>query len=287
MERVGHRIVLTSLYLTGTGTFLFFLFRGWDYYTLPLAQRPRHEMYWSLKPGGDLGLLFGIAGASMMVVMLAYSLRKRVRLLRRLGPVGVWLDYHILLGVFGPLFVLLHSSFKVGGLVALSFWSMVLVASSGVLGRFLYRQIPRTSAGDELTQAEVEAEDARLAKRLSLELGLSEQQIGELEALALDRMRRRNAVVLLGSLLIGPLLLRRRLTRRWKELTGESRLRRDVRKLVERKVKLHLRLALWDRVRQLFHYWHVFHKPFALLMYLFMAVHIGVALMTGYGWVGR
>jgi hypothetical protein len=30
----------------------------------------------------------------------------------------------------------------------------------------------------------------------------------------------------------------------------------------------------------------VLHKPFAVVMYLFMLVHVAVALVTGYGWVG-
>ena len=63
-----------------------------------------------------------------MLLMLLYSVRKRVGFLRRLGPLSRWLDGHIFLGVFGPLLVMLHSSFKVQGLVALSFWSMVAVA---------------------------------------------------------------------------------------------------------------------------------------------------------------
>jgi hypothetical protein len=29
------------------------------------------------------------------------------------------------------------------------------------------------------------------------------------------------------------------------------------------------------------------HKPFALVMYLFMVVHVAVAVMTGYAWGGR
>ncbi|MBZ0114251.1 MAG: hypothetical protein K8J08_17445 [Thermoanaerobaculia bacterium] len=241
-----------------------------------------------MKPGGESGIVFGLVGTMMMIVMLLYSLRKRFRPLRHLGPIGVWLDYHILLGVLGPLFVLLHSSFKVGGLVALSFWSMVAVALSGILGRFIYRQIPRSSAGDELTLAEVEAEDRELSGRLSAELGLSTEEISALDVVALEHIPDGSALALLGSLLVGPFLLRRRLRRLWREQSGhDRRFRRDFQNLTERKAMLHLRLALWERLRRLFHYWHVFHKPFALLMYLFMAVHIGVALMTGYGWVGR
>jgi hypothetical protein len=35
----------------------------------------------------------------------------------------------------------------------------------------------------------------------------------------------------------------------------------------------------------LFHYWHVFHKPFAFIMYIIMLIHIGIALWLGYRWI--
>ena len=38
--------------------------------------------------------------------------------------------------------------------------------------------------------------------------------------------------------------------------------------------------------RQMFYYWHVLHKPFAIVMYVFMFVHILVAVFTGYGFGG-
>ena len=40
---------------------------------------------------------------------------------------------------------------------------------------------------------------------------------------------------------------------------------------------------MWERLRQLFHYWHVLHKPFAVVMYLFLIVHIVVVSLAGYG----
>ena len=61
---------------------------------------------------------------------------------------------------------------------------------------------------------------------------------------------------------------------------------RDFEQVVRQKALAHRRLLIWDRVQELFHYWHVIHKPFAIVMYLFMVVHIAVALMTGYGWAG-
>ncbi len=59
---------------------------------------------------------------------------------------------------------------------------------------------------------------------------------------------------------------------------------REAARLVADKAVLEQRIAAWSRLQRLFHYWHVFHKPFAVLMYLFMVVHVAVVLLTGYGW---
>jgi hypothetical protein len=281
--------LLAGLHLALLAVFLRILATGLDYYLTPLEARPRHELYWMLKPGGERGHLLGIVGSVMMSVMLLYSVRKRWSRLRRAGSLAIWLDYHILLGVWGPLFVVLHSSFKVQGLVSVSFWSMVAVAASGVFGRFLYIQIPRSMAGDELSLAQVKELDATMSWALSTEYGLDPDAIAKVEAVAESGLDpRRSLVVLLARMAIDPWRLRGRLRRLHVELgVSEKNAGRPLAALVLRKAVLHRRLLLWDRLRELFHYWHVLHKPFALLMYLFMVVHIAVAWMTGYAWGGR
>jgi hypothetical protein len=283
------QVVRGGLYALFLGSIAWFTYRGLPYYLTPLAERPRHPLYWQLKPGGTLGLAFGIAGAGMMILMLLYSVRKRFVALRRLGAVGDWLDFHILLGICGPLFILLHSSFKVQGLVALSFWSMVAVATSGIAGRYLYRQIPHSSGGDELSLVEVEKLDRDLAQRLRSEVGLDDDAIRQLDALAaLGTGAQRSLVGLALSFPYDLMMVRLRLRRFRRQFPPLDRqLRRRYELLVAHKVRLRRRILLWQRVRELFHYWHVFHKPFAVVMYLFMLVHIGVAWMTGYAGIGR
>jgi hypothetical protein len=177
--------------------------------------------------------------------------------------------------------VILHSSFKVQGLVALSFWSMVMVALSGVLGRYLYLQIPRTRAGDQLSLAEVEALNADLTRRLREELG--EDPLKELESLAAGGIEP-------GTPLL-PLLLRMplegvRLRWRLRSFRRRHRESAELTRVVRQKALLQRRLLLWSRLQELFHHWHVLHKPFAIVMYVFMIVHVVVVIMTGYGWVG-
>jgi len=287
-HRVGPwRVGLIVLYLLSVAAVLALLAAGAEFYRTPLLERAHHDGYWHWKAGGSVGHKLGVAGSSMMVLMLLYSVRKRVGVLRRLGPLGRWLDIHIFLGIFGPLLVVLHSTFKVQGLVALSFWSMVIVASSGVLGRYLYLQIPRTRAGEERALVELEAEDRELSGQLRTRFRLDEAQIARLDGLVAIPAR----VGLLGGfvrLVTDDMRLRsglRAFARSCRSVPAP--VFRDFERVLRQKAQVHRRILLWDRVHELFHYWHVLHKPFAVVMYLFMIVHVAVALVTGYGWVGR
>lgn len=274
MKLPARKLVLTTVYAAALAVIFLYAWEGRSYYGTPLIERPRHEDYWTLKPGGSRGHLLGIAGSSLMVAMLVYSVRKRVKALRGAGKLRDWLDFHIFCGVIGPLLVVLHSSFKVHGLVALSFWSMVVVALSGVLGRYLYLQIPRTRAGDQLSLAEVEELNAELTRRLREEIG--DEPVKELEALAADLSPSLFRMPLDGIRLRWRLRSFRRLSRH----RGSAELLRTIRQ----KALLQRRLLLWNRLQELFHHWHVLHKPFAVVMYVFMILHIAVAILTGYAW---
>lgn len=278
---------LAGLYLLSFAGLLGVLLLGASFYLTPLAERAHHPGYWHWKSGGTVGRALGVTGSLMMVAMLLYSVRKRVRALRRLGALSRWLDIHIYLGTIGPLCVVLHSSFKVQGLVALSFWSMIAVVLSGLLGRFLYLQIPRTRAGEEMTLAEVEALDRALAQRLRGEFRLEEHSLRRLDALSAPTTERPGLLRCLLLVLFGDPQQEHRLREFARASRSVPRLVfREFERVVRQKALLRRRILLWDRLHELFHYWHVIHKPFALVMYLFMTVHIAVAVLTGYGWRG-
>ena len=274
-------VVLVLGYAIGLGLFVYFLAGGFSYYMTPVGERARHPDYWTLKPGGSLGLRFGIAGLVMMTVMHLYSARKRIRALRGLGPLRNWLNGHILLGILGPLFVVLHSSFKVSGLIAISFWSMVAVALSGIFGRYLYLQIPRTRAGEEMSLAEVERADRDLTRRLKEEFGADAPYLEQVEKASAPPPAR-GLLKVLALLLLEDLGLRK--TTRVAPLPGlPPDIARNLVSVIAQKKVLRRRIVLWDAIHRLFHHWHVIHKPFAIVMYLFVVVHVVVASLTGYG----
>lgn len=264
---------------------------GFSYYTTPFAERPHHPDYRSLRPAGTRGLLFGYLGAGMMILMLIYSLRKRIRFLERLGSLPSMLHLHIFLGIMGPLLIVLHTSFKVQGLVAVSFWSMVAVALSGFYGRYLYLQIPRNIQGSELSLQEMEQSQKESIAYLRSRFALDETAVSRLE-----QVTTRFAGEFSGGAFRATILLL--ISDLFRSFSRRAFMRQILRAVPLPKKELHeftrlaferavvmRRINLLGQIQQIFHYWHVIHKPFAIIMYLIMLVHVGVAIWMGYGWV--
>ncbi len=132
-----------------------------------------------------MGHGFGIIGTLMMIVGVGiYMIRKRSRKLFTFGYLKHWLEFHIFLCTVGPILVLYHTAFKFGGIVSVSFWSMVLVVLSGVVGRFIYIQIPRTIQGKEIDIKDLVSMREDLADKMKIEMIFDVRLLNELNYLA-------------------------------------------------------------------------------------------------------
>ena len=274
--------ILWTLALVTAGLVVWVVLVGWDYYGTPLADRPHHEDFRDMRPAGRVGHGIGILGSAMVLLLLFYSVRKRWKPLARAGQLRYWLRYHIFLGVAGPLLITLHTSFKVDGLVAVSYWSMAAVAISGVFGRYLYQQIPRNVLGETLAPDAIERRNEALLVDLTNRWKADQKATDALDRLAVGPLEGMPAPV---AMLILP-LLNLMLARRLQKWSREHGLAEDpeVRRLAKRWALQARRLQLFHLIRDLFHWWHVFHKPFAIIMILVMIVHVGVAIALGYTW---
>lgn len=105
----------------------------------------------SINPENGWGYALGIIGGSMMLLLLFYPFRKRVKFLRNTGSVGFWFRFHMLLGLLGPIAVLYHARFSWGALnSAVALNAMLIVAGSGLIGRFFYARVHRGYSGRKL-----------------------------------------------------------------------------------------------------------------------------------------
>ena len=89
-----------------------------------------------------IGYWLGIIGGSMMLLLLVYPLRKKNSNWKFLGTIKFWFRFHMILGVLGPTLIIFHSGYRLASLNGqVAFFCMLIVASSGLIGRYLYRRI--------------------------------------------------------------------------------------------------------------------------------------------------
>ena len=284
------RFVLFTLYSVSLIALFYYLYDGFNYYVTPLLERPHHPVHQTIKPGGIRGHGLGIVGTMMLLLLLTYSLRKKTRIFGQIGKITTWLDFHIFLGIMGPLFVILHSSFKLNGIVAISFWSMISVALSGVLGRYLYLQIPRNISGHEVNLNDLENTNDKILIEIESNYSVNRTDVSKMEKMIVGNLDpNRSELYILVSFLLADLFRFFRIKKIRKILRRSTRLsKKQIRILIglmKKKANIHRRLILWNKIHQLFHYWHVFHKPFAIVMYAIMVVHVALTLFFGYTWI--
>ena len=282
----ARRKVSTGSRLEQFGALLFFsgvsitLYRGWI---------NRNDLSRTAESG--IGYALGIIGGILMLLLLLYPLRKRARFMQRLGPVKWWFRSHMILGIVGPMCILFHCSFHLGALNSnVSLLCMTLVASSGLVGRYLYSKIHYGLYGRKATLQEL-LQDTSIFKGL-LASALTQAphhrdrlQAVEKDALATQRGMLSNvlhiAVFNVQSYWIG-LSLKRLLKRALlNEMQKHGGNRHEIHQLLHeqrRQLSEYLstlrkinQLAFYDR---LFSLWHVLHFPLFLMLVISGIVHV-------------
>jgi hypothetical protein len=258
---------------------------GYVYYSTPLTGRFRMPQHKQLKPSGTIGHKLGYAGSGALLLLLTYSLRKRMKFMKGKGALSLWLKFHIFLGVAGPILITFHSAFKLRGIVGISYWSMVIVAFSGLVGRYLYAQIPRAISGKEEESEEVKKELDAINIRLSEVL--EPEALGKVQRIS--SFEENTSVSAVHSLLLSLVDDFRWFERKRKLqriLAGQDFIstdeRREILKLARKRQRYLRHITLLRGSQELFKYWHILHIPLAQTMYLTMIIHIAVAIKTGY-----
>lgn len=235
-----------------------------------------------LQATSDLGYALGIAGGVAMLLLFAYPLRKRVRALQQWGPAKPWFVLHMVLGIAGPVLILLHSGFRIGSLNAgVALWSMLIVAGSGVVGRFLYLLTHRGLNGEH-------EELGRLLQSLGVAEVHGESVWHDTPAVTTPLHRfvaeARDLAARPGQDLAGH--FKAFVLLPWRRRVELRVVRRALRVLARRGDRTHslaaiaqayagaLRVAQFGRATRLFELWHVLHIPFVYLMVICAVVHI-------------
>jgi hypothetical protein len=258
-------IIVTTFYL---------LYTGYSYYNTPLEERfyhPRHNWF---KPSGIYGQGLGILGTIMITFgVTIYIARKRYNFLAKYIRLKYLLEFHIFLCTLGPILILFHTAFKFGGIVSIAFWSMVAVVLSGVIGRFIYIQIPRTIEGRALSLNEVKHMKTDVTTVLSDKYKLDKNIIDMIVSYTNEQN------------VSGNYKSTRSLRKELKSINLPKKERNSILKMIKNELSLSRKIGRLETMQRLFKYWHVAHMPFALIMLVIVIIHIGVTLTLGYKWI--
>lgn len=274
MKNIIHTSFI-SIMVTITVAVTFYLaYTGYSYYYTPIEERFYHPHYNWFKSSGIYGQGLGVIGTFLILFGVSiYIARKRYNFMAKQLRLKYLLEFHIFLCVLGPIMILFHTAFKFGGIVSIAFWSMALVVLSGVVGRYIYIQIPRTIEGRELSLNEVKDMKTDLASVLTEKFKLADNIISMIISLTKDDIIK-NSELTVGSL--------RKALRQNNVPNAE---RGTILKMVKKEKSLSRKISRLLTMQKLLKYWHVIHLPFAIIMLVIVIIHIAVTLTLGYKWI--
>jgi hypothetical protein len=227
----------------------------------------------------------------MMLTLLLYPLRKRIRILHLLGPTKYWFRLHMILGLAGPLLILYHCNFQLGSFNSqVAFYCMLLVAGSGIIGRHFYARIHRGLYGRKTSLRELQDELAESVEKSHGLAKLMPQLISRLDTLS-DELQGDRVTQSLG---IGrslrwtfthhfvriSLLLTARHELKAAAAASDviardyNRFSRTASSFIRDYTGLMGRVAQFSFYERLFALWHVFHLPIFFMMVISALFHV-------------
>ena len=239
-----------------------------------------------LSPQSGLGYALGIAGGSMMLLLLLYPVRKRMPRARYVGSTRAWFRLHMTLGILGPALILFHSNFSLGATNSnVALVCMLIVSGSGLFGRYFYRHLHLELNGREATLDELKEFSSRLQLTSTVSfLPALARRIDEEQAV----IERRFAAI---PLLLRPLLgamwavgARRRLRRAVREAIAAGADRRHdptreslqliAYRYIDDRIGAARRVLEFRAFQKLFSLWHALHMPLFLMLIIAGTVHV-------------
>jgi hypothetical protein len=238
-----------------------------------------------------LGYALGITGGVMMLLLLLYPLRKQAPFMRNWGALRYWFRMHMLLGVLGPVAILFHCNFHLGAINSnVALFSMLTVAGSGLIGRYVYTKIHFGLYGHRATLEDLLAHSGSIEGDVQGALSQVPGVAQQLQTFHHIAMRPYNSVLAgLRTLVILGFAARRAryraisaLTRWMKQQARTEAWERRIyrqrlahqRQLVESYIACLRQVAEFSAYERLFALWHVLHIPLFFMLVLAGIVHV-------------
>ena len=241
-------------------------------------------------PRSNFGWYLGVVGSVMLLLMLAYPLRKHVGFMSRWGALKHWFRIHMIMGIVGPTLILFHSTFHLRSLNAtIALFSMLGVVISGIIGRFLYTKIHYGLYGRRATLEKVQEELVGLSNDAKSRLHFAPRVEQWLQSFERDskQLDRSFTSHLFSPLTIGSkrIILSFRCARELRKVLKTERHPEfrggasEAMQLASLYLKECQRVAQFSTFERFFSLWHVLHVPLIYILAACAIFHIMAAYM--------
>ena len=217
-----------------------------------------------------IGYNIGIIGASMMLILLLYPLRKHAKFMQRWGPIKYWFQIHMMLGVTGPLLILYHSNFSLGSTNSnVALISMLIVSGSGLLGRVFYTKIHDGLYGRKVELNELKTMLSEIKSHFS-ESEKFENSLIKYEAIMLTNRNLLVAMIFMPLLRLYTFFIKLKVHHSVKKMTDNVEHLNDI----KRYFSVMLRVSDFNVYERLFSLWHLLHIPLFIMLIISGIVHV-------------
>ena len=252
-----------------------------------LGMRAHTERF--ITPESGAGYALGIIGGSLMLLLLLYPARKRLKWLTFIGSVKGWFQTHMVMGLVGPLLVLFHSNFQLGATNSnVALVCMLVVSISGLFGRYFYGRIHLEFYGHQATLTDLRTNLDRL-QQVSSSIPYMSELVTRLKA---GEEKMVGGLDKVPQLLRPPVIGTRSFLLRWRlfrfirqsvrataaarGLGAEQRRRERTAgcDMVDRHIDAARKVAEFSAYEKLFSLWHVLHLPMFFMLLIAGIVHV-------------
>jgi hypothetical protein len=262
---------------------------GRDYYTLPHAMRAESDLHKMLKPSGLWGHGVGVGATVFMLLNFVYPIRKRLRIFKGKASIAPWLTFHVFVGTMSPIIILFHAAFQWGNMLAtMTYVSVVIVAITGLIGRYIFGLVP-TRAPTEMLKS-LEAAVKSVQNRLDpLKKGDAQNRLRALDALlahakAPPATRQGSVVGLLFRLPFSRMRMRRHLRRVRAHFLDEGSYR-EFSRVFREALALKTQVDFYRGLKRMMNGWRVFHVVLAVFLLVVISAHVWVSITVGMRWI--
>ncbi len=246
----------------------------------------------------SVGYFLGLIGGSLMLLILLYPARKHLKSFNKMGPVKFWYRLHLIIGLSAPTMIILHANFlqarenrSISVNDRWTFYAMLAVVISGIIGRFFYRQVHGT-----LTQKHYSLDQMRKymldqRKIFDHHIHLTEKQMGLIDNFEDYLRKKTNFMVHLFSLPFIRLrankmakLLKKSIKQQLytsddaKKMTRREKnnLMRKYRHMIDSYFSVIRKVGNFAFYERLFSVWYLFHFPFYIVLIALAILHVVV-----------